>query len=130
MSEKSVELRLVVDRLNSMLAVDPDAIEALVNHRIDCNETLAGHPTCQVRARKGGGPPYTVGFLGVINGILGIDDRGWGPIAANHRVVCDECGEELDAAPGTEHAGCEADVQPGTSVLGPIVEFSLTENFE
>jgi hypothetical protein len=68
-----------IQALNSMLAADPEAMLALVEARVPCNDALANHPTCQVGGDKGA---YAVGMLGVLNGIFGKDEAGWGYIAA------------------------------------------------
>jgi hypothetical protein len=69
-----------VDALNSMLVADPAAMQNLLGYRVPCNEALANHPTCQV----GGELEHRfVRMLGIINGIFGKDERGWGYIAAN-----------------------------------------------
>lgn len=65
--------------LNELLECDAVAVSALVNHRIPCNQVLANHSTVQVSRDDQG---YRVGLLGIINGLFGIDDRGWGAIAA------------------------------------------------
>jgi hypothetical protein len=83
--------------LNHLLELDPSAVVAIFKHRVRCNEALAGHPTVQVRAGslKGDADPrtgseklaideYDVSILGVLNGLFGIDERGWGFIAAEY----------------------------------------------
>lgn len=67
-----------IKRLNEMLAADPDAITALVRHRVSCNRPLAEHPTCRVRRID---DAFDVGLLGVINGIFGLNDEGKGYIS-------------------------------------------------
>ena len=66
-----------VERLNEMVAADPNVIHRLVEHRIPCNDALAAHPTVQVV------PGNEVGLLGVLNGLIGVDADGWGYLAAN-----------------------------------------------
>lgn len=74
----------IIERLNSMVAVDPDAMLRLIKQRVPCNEALADHPTCQVDFDEDRGPAgvYVVGLLGVLNGILGKDSEGWGYLCA------------------------------------------------
>jgi len=55
----------VVKVLNDMLASDAQATNNLFNYRVKCNQELAEHPTVQVKSN------YTVGLIGVINGLLG-----------------------------------------------------------
>ncbi len=69
---------LVVDLLNEIARRDRTALAALINYRVPCNDLLAEHPAVQV------GPPedQTVGLLGIINGLCGVRDDGWGHVAA------------------------------------------------
>ena len=71
----------MVDLLNEAYALDPVAMTALVLARVPCNAALLAHPTIQVADVQDGGP--TVGILGIVNGICGADERGWGAVAAN-----------------------------------------------
>jgi hypothetical protein len=57
----------VARQLNSFLRIDPNAINRLFSHRVSCNWRLANHPTVQVR---GNNRRYSVGVLGIINGLL------------------------------------------------------------
>ncbi len=74
----------IIAFLNSLVAIDPDAVTALIDARVHCNPEMALHPSVQVHARDG--EPSTVGILGILNGFCGtIDDghrKGWGPITA------------------------------------------------
>jgi hypothetical protein len=65
--------------LNRALESDPDAIRALFAHRVECNEKLADDPSIQVRALEG--EATTLGMLGLINGLVGTTDDGFGLIA-------------------------------------------------
>ncbi len=69
----------IIEYLNELLELDRSAVAALVANRTPCNTALAGHPTCQVVRQHRG---YSVGLLGVLNGLCGIDERGRGLIAA------------------------------------------------
>ncbi len=72
----------VVALLNNALTRDSAAMQALVDHRVPCNEVLADHPTIQCgtaanwrkwRPNDHGLPDnaeYTVGLLGLLNGIV------------------------------------------------------------
>ena len=74
-----ISIAIAIERLNSMLEVDPEAMARLIEMRIPCTE-LADHPTAQVYEAEDS--TCYVGHLGLLNGIFGIDDNGWGPIAA------------------------------------------------
>ena len=76
----------IVNLLNEVCETDRGAIDALVSHRVPCNESLAEHPTVQVGpALNDVGPDvsfgYVVGLCGILNGLCGVDENGWGLIA-------------------------------------------------
>ena len=79
----SDEGRALIDRaievLNEMTMADREAVQLLVETRVPCNDALADHPTVQVHSDHG---RHSVGLLGVINGLLGADDDGWGYVCA------------------------------------------------
>lgn len=55
--------------LNSAIGCDKDAMHALVETRVPCNDLLADHTSiCVTESAEGGG--CEVGLLGVLNGIL------------------------------------------------------------
>lgn len=70
--------------LNEIARTDKIALGALIEHRVPCNDELAGHPTVQVH--DDGINPTTVGLLGILNGLVGVIETGprkdWGFIAA------------------------------------------------
>lgn len=76
--------------LNSAATLDKDAMHALAEHRVPCNSELAQHPTIQVRTKKVSNSTgacsfvdsHKVGMLGILNGILGMDEFGNAYIAA------------------------------------------------
>lgn len=70
----------VIDFLNELLKVDENAVRLLIEQRVPCNNELADHPTVQVRSRPNTQP--VVGLLGILNGLYGIDEKGYGPIGA------------------------------------------------
>lgn len=78
MIKESITLDEVIEALNSMLACDNKAIQSMVMDRVRCNEALADHPSAQVAGDSG---YYSIGLLGVINGLFGVDEWGRGPIA-------------------------------------------------
>ena len=59
----------IVAVLNEAYKADPAAMRALIYSRVPCNEKLADHPTIQVSVISATPELYTVGALGVINGI-------------------------------------------------------------
>ena len=75
----SITIQETLDLLNGALKDDPEAINNLVDKRVNCNDTLADHPTIQVYSD---GKKDFVGLLGILNGLFGVDEKGSGPIAA------------------------------------------------
>lgn len=86
MVKKSITPEQAVAVLNEALALDPQAISALVSTRVRCTKALAGHPSIQVGSV--GETEYEVGLLGILNGLFGSygpeggKREGWGRIAA------------------------------------------------
>jgi len=79
---------VVVHHLNNFLLHDSKAISDLFNHRVECNEELANHPTVQVRGYEFDGDTqvrptkkFKVGLMGILNGICGVDEKDIGYIA-------------------------------------------------
>lgn len=75
--------------LNELVDTDREAVTVLVNRCTPCNSMVAQHPTIQVGERSfdsirkwKSDKDYCVGVLGVLNGLFGVDHRGYGPIAA------------------------------------------------
>ena len=71
-----------VEVLNRIHTADPTVLEALVNHRVPCNQAVVDDPTVQVGLGDCWGPVATVGLLGILNGIFGVREDGQGYIAA------------------------------------------------
>ncbi len=65
-----------IDLMNDALKCDGVAISQLAFTRVPCNQALAQHPSIQVSGES------TVGLLGILNGLFGIDSRGRGYIEA------------------------------------------------
>lgn len=74
----SITVDQIVDMLNRAVWADRDAISALVNHRVPCNEALANDPTIQVGLTSFHGiksdAKNSVGLLGLLNGIAALED--------------------------------------------------------
>lgn len=76
----SITLDELISFLNELIAIDADAVTALFEFRAKCSKRLADHPTVQVA--QGTAPEeFTVGFLGILNGLFGVDENGWGYLA-------------------------------------------------
>ena len=87
MLRKNVTPKIAVSILNNALEMDREAVQALIDTRVPCNAKLAEHDTIQV-AEAGpsvadGEMEYSVCFMGLLNGLFGVDERtGYGPIMA------------------------------------------------
>jgi len=79
------QIQAAIDVLNEALEADPEAITNLLNIRIPCNKALADHPTIQSGLELSDGS-FRISPLGLINGLFGIDERGWGFIGAECEV--------------------------------------------
>lgn len=97
-----VNIEYVINFLNELTKIDKNAIEKLIECRVLCNEKLAEHESVQVVANmeENAGKSYSVGILGILNGLVGVhDESGWGYIAA----VYDDNGkfEKFEQTPKT-----------------------------
>ena len=80
----------IIKLMNEALRLDQEAISALALNRVTCNEQLADHPSIQCgslpRPKAGediqGNTGTTVGLVGILNGIAGVDNDSNGFIAA------------------------------------------------
>ena len=77
MSSKPVTVAEAVAVLNRLVAADPDAMSALVNHRVPANQALVDDPTAQCGTYEG---VARIGLVGVLNAIFGADEKSWGYI--------------------------------------------------
>lgn len=69
-----------VDVLNQALAADPKAIQLLFDYRVSVGDAVADHESIMVRTQHG---KHSLGVLGLLNGILGLNEKGTGPIKAD-----------------------------------------------
>jgi len=77
---QNVTLDGTIAFLNELTAIDRVAMTMLLTNLVPCSKDLVKHPTVQVGEGQDGIP--IVGLLGILNGLFGIDDDGWGAIAA------------------------------------------------
>ena len=129
LSEREKENRtnsidFAIDVLNRALRADRQALEKILDYRVECNKKLADDPTIQVVSGEDleGVKISTVGALGLINGIFGIRDNGWGYIAAEYEVVCLDCKEEKDGNVGEYCPDCNNELK-----LGRLINFKRTD---
>lgn len=71
----------VVDFMNRLIEIDPEAIAKLVEEKVTCNDALASHSTVQVQLYNenedaSGEPEPRVGIVGILNGIFGVFEDG------------------------------------------------------
>jgi len=71
----------VVEFMDELVKIDSVAVSTLCGFRTPCNEQLQNHPTVQVSKYKPD-EPASVGLLGILNGLCGVADDGYGAIAA------------------------------------------------
>ena len=89
MNTKTVSVSEAISFLNELIKLDKAAMTALAETRVLCNESLANHPTVQVSTAPEG---EKVGLLGILNGLFGVDEKGWGFITA----VFDDDGQIIE----------------------------------
>jgi len=61
--------------LNSLLDLDRDAISAIFQNYVPCNDSFRTHPTVQVDTDDG---KCVVSMIGILNGLYGTQDNGSG----------------------------------------------------
>ena len=76
---ESITVNEVVEFLNHLLTIDRKTITSLIKHKIECNKNLFKHPSVQVLKTK---DKYLVSMLGILNGMFGVDNNGYGQITA------------------------------------------------
>jgi hypothetical protein len=73
-----------IEVLNRINETDPSVLPRLISHRVSCNLDLAKDKTVQVGKVTGQILTYyEVGLLGIINGLFGIQEDGFGYITCN-----------------------------------------------
>lgn len=81
--KEAVSVDEAINYLNELTKLDPYAMYALFRQSyVECNKALAEHETCQCSGNvaTSGHWEYNVGPLGVLNGMFGIDENGYGAI--------------------------------------------------
>jgi len=77
----SVTIIETVKFLNELVELDPVAINAIFSMHIGCTKAMADHPTVQVGVLAQ--DYFTVGLIGILNGLFGADEYQWGHISAD-----------------------------------------------
>ena len=70
-----INMEYVEEFLNNLLQVDREFTNNLIMARFKCNDKLTCHPTIQNIMNHEMTGVYA-GFLGVLNGMFGVDDEG------------------------------------------------------
>lgn len=84
---ENLSAQRIINVLNEALKLDQIAVNKLIREcQVECNRALANHSTIQCNIRTGG--DYTIGPLGLINGILGVAEDGIGYIAIDFELLC------------------------------------------
>lgn len=65
-----MEIEKVLECLNSAFHADPAAIHALIVNRVPCNQEIAEHPMIAVQVNPVVPLTYSVGLIGILNGVL------------------------------------------------------------
>ena len=84
MLKESITIKEVIDFLNDALHTDSKAVTELFFDRKKCNAGMANHKTIQCGMIRG---ESYVGVLGLLNGMFGIDENGYGTIM----MMIEEC---------------------------------------
>jgi len=82
--KEAVSLLSVLDTLNEAYQLDPELMQNLITTRFSCNKKIRDHETIQTHCFNDASIENPkAGFLGILNGIIGIDKNKSGPISAN-----------------------------------------------
>lgn len=81
MIKEKVSVDDVIDFLNEVLSLDHSVAQAILDNRVPCNFAVANHNSIQVRCEDVD-VNCSVGLLGLLNGVFGANEKGYGPIAA------------------------------------------------
>lgn len=72
-----VSIDMVVERLNELLKIDPQAINTLFQVRAICNEKIGMHPGINVLPLQTEKTIGVVGIIGILSGLFGVDKEGF-----------------------------------------------------
>ena len=81
--DETVAVKDIVAALNEIYNLDPDFIQKLSFTHFPCNTAIRDHESVQAKCYDDCSmEDPKVGFIGALNGLLGIDKNGAGPISA------------------------------------------------
>lgn len=78
----------ILNTLNDLHGTDPEAMKALIETRVKCNEKMADHGKMLVQDHQDG--TFSISIMGIINAVIGLHSSGTGYVAAEY------FGEELE----------------------------------
>jgi hypothetical protein len=119
MIKEVISVEDVLAVLNEAVRLDKEGMKRLLETRVECNESLSKHESIQVLGYPGG--PYRVGLLGMLNGLFGTSETGFGIISATYDLVCvnGHKGKELEG----KNINDKCDICDGEIKLGDLVSF-------
>ncbi|SRR6266705_4167600 len=83
MNDLNLNPEIIIQYLNSLIALDSQAISKLIDIRVPVNKEFLKHDTVQILQRgTEENPENVVGLLGILNGLCGVDEEGYGYIVA------------------------------------------------
>lgn len=75
---ETISIEQTIDMLNELVNLDRNAVLNLIINRVPCNQGIADHYSVQIQREDDGS--FSVGLMGVINGLFGINAYGAGNI--------------------------------------------------
>ena len=75
---KNIDAQDVCNLLNELLKLDYDCVESLINFHSKCNLSIADLPNVMVREDDNG--EFSLGIIGLLNGLFELDEKGFGKI--------------------------------------------------
>lgn len=80
---EAISVNGIIEVLNNAFKYDAKFMQELIKNRISCNKKLRDHPTIQVHCYNDSSyESPRAGFLGLLNGLIGVDVNNTGPITA------------------------------------------------
>jgi len=133
MIRETISINDVLELLNDLVITDRRVVENLIEARFGCNEHLAKHDTIQVLEVPENecddySDRYMVGILGILNGLFGISETGFGVISAMYDVNCPSgCkGPENEEEASEWYVGSNCFRCGDRLVLGDLLSFERT----
>lgn len=80
---EQITVKGIITALNEITRLDPDLMQQLCSTRFPCNTAIRDHKTVQTHCYGDASIENPkAGFIGVLNGLIGIDRNKFGPISA------------------------------------------------